>query len=261
MTAPTHTPAYTLTDSATMLRRDMRHMLRYPIMTISGIVTPTLFLLLFRFVFGGAIGAPGGGSYVNYIVPGILVMAVGSGGAATSINVNTDMTEGVIARLRTMAVSRTSILTGQVIGSLIRTLMSLAVLVAVSFLIGFRPATGVAGWFGVVGLLALLTFAFTWLTVGVGLSAKTQAGANSGALPLMFLPFISSAFVDPSTMSTGIRWFAEYQSFTPIIDTVRALLAGAAVGDDGIVAVIWCVAPTVVGVLWSRAAFDRLPNR
>jgi len=252
---------YTVTDSATMLRRDMRHMLRYPIMTISGIVTPALFLLLFRYVFGGAIGAPGGGSYVNYIVPGILVMAVGSGGAATSININTDMTEGVIARLRTMAVSRTSILAGQVFGSLIRTLVSLAVLVAVAFLVGFRPHTGVAGWLGMLGLLALLTFAFTWLTAAIGLSAKTQAGANSGALPLLFLPFVSSAFVDPSTMSAGVRWFAEYQPFTPIIDTVRALSAGTPVGTDGIVAVIWCVALTAVGFLWSRSAFDRLPAR
>jgi ABC-2 type transport system permease protein len=255
------TLAYTATDSATMLRRDMRHMLRYPIMTISGIATPTLFLLLFTYVFGGAIGALGGGSYVNYIVPGILVMTVGSGGAATSINVNTDMNEGVIARLRTMAVSRTSILTGQVIGSMIRTLLSLAVLLGVSFLIGFRPDTGVRGWLAVLGLLTLLTLAFTWLTVAIGLVAKTQAGANSGALPLMFLPFISSAFVDPATMSAGIRWFAEYQPFTPIIDTVRALLAGTPVGNDGIVAVIWCVALTAVGFLWSRSAFDRLPNR
>jgi ABC-2 type transport system permease protein len=254
--------SYTLTDSATMLRRDMRHMLRYPVMTISGIATPTLFLLLFRYVFGGAIGAQGGaGSYVNYIVPGVLVMAVGSGGAATSININTDMTEGVIARLRTMAVSRTAVLAGQVVGSLLRTLLSLAVLVGVAVLIGFRPHTSVAGWCGVLGLLSLLTFAFTWLTAAIGMSAKTQAGANSGALPLMFLPFISSAFVDPSTMSTGVRWFAEHQPFTPIIDTVRALLAGNPVGNDGIVAVIWCVALTVVGVLWSRAAFDRLPNR
>jgi ABC-2 type transport system permease protein len=254
--------SYTLTDSATMLRRDMRHMLRYPIMTISGIATPTLFLLLFRYVFGGAIGAQGGaGSSVNYIVPGILVMAVGSGGAATSININTDMTEGVIARLRTMAVSRTAVLSGQVLGSLIRTLISLAVLAAVAVLIGFRPHTGVAGWLGVLGLLALLTFAFTWLTAAIGMSAKTQAGANGGALPLLFLPFISSAFVDPSTMSPGVRWFAEHQPFTPIIDTVRALFAGTPVGNDGIVAVIWCVALTVIGLMWSRAAFDRLPNR
>jgi ABC-2 type transport system permease protein len=254
--------SYTLTDSATMLRRDMRHMLRYPVMTISGIATPTLFLLLFRYVFGGAIGAQSGaGSYVNYIVPGVLVMAVGSGGAATSININTDMTDGVIARLRTMAVSRTAVLSGQVVGSLLRTLLSLAVLVGVAFLVGFRPHTSVAGWFGVLGLLSLLTLAFTWLTAAIGMSAKTQAGANSGALPLMFLPFISSAFVDPSTMSTGVRWFAEHQPFTPIIDTVRALLAGNPVGNDGVVAVVWCVALTVVGVLWSRAAFDRLPNR
>ena len=255
------TMSYTVTDSATMLGRDMRHMLRYPIMTISGIATPTLFLLLFNYVFGGAIGAPGGGSYIDYIVPGILVMTVGSGGAATAININTDMSEGVIARLRTMAVSRTSILSGQVIGSLIRTLISLALLVAISFLIGFRSQTGVAGWFGVLGLLALLTFAFTWLTAAIGLSAKTQAGANSGSLPLMFLPFISSAFVDPATMSAGIRWFAEYQPFTPIIDTVRALLAGTPVGTNGIVAVIWCVALSAIGFLWARAAFDRLPTR
>jgi ABC-2 type transport system permease protein len=251
---------YVLTDSATMLRRDLRHMLRFPLMTISGIGFPCLMLLLFTYVLGGAIGG-GRGGYVDYIVPGILIMTVGGGGAATAINVNSDMTEGVIARLRTMAVSRTSVLAGQVAGSLLRTALSLALVVGVAFLAGFRSHAGLGGWLGVTGLLMLLAFGVSWLTVAIGLVAKTPAGANSSSLLFQFGPFVSSAFVPTDTMSKGIRWFAEYQPFTPIIDTIRDLLAGAPVGTTWISAVAWCLAFTVIGILWSRAAFLRLPTR
>jgi ABC-2 type transport system permease protein len=251
---------YVMADSATMLRRDLRHMLRFPLMTISGIAFPCLMLLLFTYVLGGAIGG-GRGGYVDYIVPGILIMTVGGGGAATAINVNSDMTEGVIARLRTMAVSRTSVLAGQVAGSLFRTVLSLALVVGVAFLAGFRPQAGPADWLGVAGLLVLLAFGVSWLTVAIGLVAKTPAGANSSSLLFQFGPFVSSAFVPTGTMSRGIRWFAEYQPFTPIIDTIRNLLAGAPVGTTWVAAVAWCLAFAVVGILWSRSAFLRLPTR
>jgi ABC-2 type transport system permease protein len=251
---------YVLTDSATMLRRDLRHMLRFPLMTISGIGFPCLMLLLFTYVLGGAIGG-GRGGYVDYIVPGILIMTVGGGGAATAINVNSDMTEGVIARLRTMAVSRTSVLAGQVAGSLLRTALSLALVVGVAFLAGFRSHAGLGGWLGVTGLLMLLAFGVSWLTVAIGLVAKTPAGANSSSLLFQFGPFVSSAFVPTDTMSKGIRWFAEYQPFTPIIDTIRNLLAGSPVGTTWIAAVAWCLGFAVVGILWSRSAFLRLPTR
>ena len=252
---------YQLADSLTMLRRDLRHMMRYPIMTVSGIMTPTIMLLLFTYVFGGAIGAAGSGHYVDYIVPGILVMTIGGGGAATAININTDMTEGIIARLRTMSIARTSVLSGQVAGGMIRTLASLVLVIGVSLLAGFRPHAGLLGWLGVAGLLALLTFAASWLTAAFGLVAKSVAGANSLSLLLQFGPFVSSAFVPTDRMAVGVRWFAQYQPFTPIIDTLRNLFAGTPVGTTWIAAVGWCVALSIVGVLWSRSAFERLPAR
>ena len=247
-------------DSATMFRRDLRHMVRFPLMTISGIGFPCLMLLLFTYVLGGAIGG-GHGGYVDYIVPGILIMTVGGGGAATAINVNSDMTEGVIARLRTMAVSRTSVLAGQVAGSLLRTVLSLALVVGVAVLAGFRSHAGLGGWLAVTGLLMLLALGVSWLTVAIGLVAKTPAGANSSSLLFQFGPFVSSAFVPTDTMSRGIRWFAEFQPFTPIIDTIRNLLAGAPAGTTWISAVAWCLAFAAIGILWSRSAFLRLPTR
>jgi ABC-2 type transport system permease protein len=250
---------YVLTDSATMFRRDMRHMLRFPLMTVSGIAFPCLMLLLFTYVFGGALG--GGVSYVNYIVPGILMMAIGGGGAATAININEDMSEGVIARLRTMAIPRTAVLAGQVGGSLIRTAASLVLVVGVALLVGFRPSASFVDWLAFSGLALLVIFAVSWMCAAFGLVAKTVAGANSSSLLFQFGPFVSSAFVSPDAMSKGIRWFAEYQPFTPIIDTFRALLTGTPVGTTWIAAVAWSIGLSLVGILWSRAAFLRLPSR
>jgi ABC-2 type transport system permease protein len=250
---------YVLTDSATMLRRDMRHMLRFPLMTISGIGFPCLMLLLFTYVFGSALG--GGISYVNYIVPGILTMAIGGGGAATAININEDMSEGVIARLRTMAIPRIAVLAGQVAGSVIRTTLSLMLVIGVALLVGFRPSASPAEWLAFAGLALLVVFAVSWMCAAFGLVAKTVAGANSSSLLFQFGPFVSSAFVPPDTMSRGIRWFAEYQPFTPIIDTFRALLTDAPVGTTWIAAVAWSLGLTLAGILWSRAAFLRLPAR
>lgn len=248
-------------DSATMLRRDMRHMLRFPLMTVSGIAFPCLMLLLFTYVFGAAIGGGGLGGYVNYIVPGILMMAIGGGGAATAININEDMSEGVIARLRTMAIPRIAVLAGQVAGSLIRTAASLVLVVGVALLVGFRPSASFLDWLAFSGLALLVIFAVSWMCAAFGLVAKTVAGANSASLLFQFGPFVSSAFVSPDAMSKGIRWFAEYQPFTPIIDTFRALLTGTPLGTTWIAAVAWSVGLSLVGILWSRAAFLRLPSR
>lgn len=252
---------YALTDSATMIRRDLRRMVRFPLMTISGIGTASIMLLLFTYVFGGAIGAGGLSSYVNYIVPGILIMAIGGGGSATAININQDMSEGVIARLRTMAISRFAVLSGQVGGSIVRTSLSLVLVLGIALLVGFRPHAGALGWLAAAGLLLLVTFAISWMTAAAGLSVKTPAGANSFSLLFSFGPFVSSAFVDPATMSRGIRWFAEYQPFTPVIDTLRALLGGTPVGHTWIAAVAWMAGLSVVGMMWARAAFTRLPTR
>jgi ABC-2 type transport system permease protein len=232
-------------------------------MTISGIGTPIVFLLLFNYVLGGAVsaGLGAGVSYVNYLVPGILMMTVGSGCAATAIGVNMDMTEGVVARFRVMAISRGSVLTGRVIGSLIRTLLSVVLVIGVALVIGFRPTTGPAQWLLAYGFLALVTLALTWLAIAFGMAAKTVAGANSSTLLLQFGPFISSGFVPASTMPVGVRWFAENQPFTSMIETLRGLLLGTPIGNRAVIAIAWCVMFALVGYLWSRAAYNRDPVR
>jgi ABC-2 type transport system permease protein len=254
---------YVVTDAATMLRRDFQHLRRFPLMTISGIGTPTVMLLLFVYVFGGAVsaGMGAGASYVNYLVPGILMMTVGSGCAATAIGVNMDMTAGVVARFRVMAISRASVLTGRVVGSMIRTLISVVLVIGVALLVGFRPTAGPAQWLAVAAFVALLALAMSWLSIAFGMSAKSVAGANSATLILQFGPFISSGFVPPDTMPAGVRWFAENQPFTPMIETLRGLLLGTPIGNNGVIAVAWCVVIAVIGYVWSRAAYSRDPVR
>jgi ABC-2 type transport system permease protein len=253
-------------DSATMFRRDVRHALRFPMMTISGMSVPILFLLLFGGVFGHAlaagIGSAGGaGGYIGYLAPGILVMTAGFAAETTAINVCTDMNEGIIARFRTMAISRGSVLTGQAAGSLIRTMISGALVVAVALLMGFRPSAGPVEWIAAAGVFAMLTLALTWLTMAFGLLAKTPAGANSLALLPAILPFVSSAFIPTAAMSGAVRWFAENQPFTPIIETLRGLLTGTGIGDDALLAVAWCAGITLAGYLWARALYNRRPAR
>ncbi|HLZ20658.1 MAG TPA: ABC transporter permease [Ktedonobacterales bacterium] len=260
-------PAYALRDSATMLRRDFRHSLRNPAMTLSGLLTPTIMLALFNYVFGATMGAglggmAPGGAYINYIAPAIFIMAVGSGCATTAVNLVMDMNEGIIARFRTMAIFRASVLTGQVLGSLIRTLISVVLVIGVALLMGFRPTAGPVAWIAALGLIALFTFAITWMGVVFGLIGKTPAGANSLSLIFqLLLPFTSSAFVRPDSMPAGMRWFAEYQPFTPVIDTLRGLLLGTPIGNSAVLAVGWCVVLTLVGYLWARAVYNRDPVR
>jgi ABC-2 type transport system permease protein len=228
-------------------------------MTISGLLTPTVMLLLFVYVFGGAMGAGlGGGTYINYVAPAIIIMTVGSGCATTAINLCMDMNEGIITRFRTMAISRASVLTGQVIGSLIRTMITIALVTGVALLVGFRPTTSLVAWITALGLIVLFTFAITWMGVVFGMIGKTPAGANSLSLVFqLLLPFTSSAFVRPDSMPVGIRWFAEYQPFTPVIDTLRGLLLGTPIGNSAILAVAWCAILALVGYLWARAVYNR----
>jgi ABC-2 type transport system permease protein len=205
-----------LRDSLTMLRRDARHSLRYLPMTLSGLFTPAIMLALFVYVFGGTMGAglgavAGGGAYINYVAPAILIMAVGSGCATTAVNLCTDMAEGIIARFRTMAIARTSVLTGQVLGSLIRTLISVGLLLGVALLMGFRPVVDPAAWLAALGVIALFTVAVTWMGVAFGLGGKTPAGANGLSLIFqLLLPFTSSAFVRPETMPSPGPWFSAW---------------------------------------------------
>ena len=260
------TLTYAVADSATMLRRQFRHMLRYASMTLMLIGMPIVFLLLFVYVFGGTLGAglggPGGGraEYLAYVLPGILLMAVAGVAQGTAISVAMDMTEGIIARFRTMAIFRPSVLAGHVLGSMTQTMLSLAVVTGVALLIGFRPSATPVEWVAAAGVLAMITFALTWLCVAFGLVAKTVEAASNLPQPLVFLPFLGSGFVPTDSMPTGLRWFAEYQPFTPFIDTVRGLLLGTAIGDSATIAVAWCVAITLVSYLWARKLYNRDPD-
>jgi ABC-2 type transport system permease protein len=256
----------TLRDSATMLRRDILHSLRSPAMTISGLITPTIMLVLFVYVFGNTMGTglasmTHSGTYINYIAPAIILMTVGTGCESTALNLCTDMAEGIITRFRTMAIARASVLTGQVIGSMIRTIMSIIIVLGIALLTGFRPTASLVNWIEALGLIALFTFAVSWMGVVFGLVGKTPAGANSLALIFVLLPFISSAFVLTASMPVGIRWFAEYQPFTPIIDTLRGLLMGTPIGNSAILAIAWCVVIALAGYLLARAIYNRDPIR
>jgi ABC-2 type transport system permease protein len=261
------TLSYAVTDSATMLRRQLRHMQRYLSMTLMLIGMPIVLLLLFVYVFGGTLGAglgvPAGGrsAYLEFVTPGILLIAVASGAIGTAISVNMDMTEGIVARFKTMAIFRPSVLTGHVLGSMTQTMFSLAVVTAVAVLIGFRTNASPVEWVAAAGVLALITFALTWLCVAFGLVAKNAEAASNLPQPLVFLPFLGSGFVPTDSMPVGLRWFAEYQPFTPVTDTLRGLLLGSAIGNSAVLAVAWCVGITLVGYLWSKKLYNRDPIR
>ncbi len=250
-------------DSTTMIGRELKHTLRFPLLLIGSILGPVVFLLLFVYILGGPIrgglgAAARGAPYVDFLVPGILMMTVAAGSGTTAITVCTDMTEGIIDRFRTMAVTRGALLTGHVGGSVLRTLVTTTVLTGVALLVGFRPHASVADWLAVAGIVAAFSFALAWLSVALGLGAKTVAGANSASLPIQFLlPFLSSAFVPAASMPAGVRWFAAHQPFTAVVDCLRALLTGAAVGNTAYLALAWCAVIALTGYLWARAAFRR----
>jgi ABC-2 type transport system permease protein len=250
-------------DGSTMLGRELKHTLRFPLMLIGSIMAPVVLLLLFVYILGGPIGdglgeAARGARYVDFLVPGILMMTVASGSGTTAITVCTDMTGGIIDRLRTMAVTRGAILAGHVGGSVLRTLVTTAVLTGVALLAGFQPEATVLDWCAVVGIIAAFSFAVAWLSAAVGLVTKSVAGANGATLPIQFLlPFLSSAFVPAGSMPAGVRWFAAHQPFTPVVECLRALLTGAPEGRTGYVALAWCAAIALGGYLWARAAFHR----
>jgi ABC-2 type transport system permease protein len=254
-----------LADSATMLRRNLRHAQRYPSLTLMVAGLPVVFLLLFVYVFGGTLGnglggaAGGRAAYVNYVTPGILLMAVSAAVQGTAISVAMDMTEGIIARFRTMAIARASVLTGHVVGSLIQTMVGLVAVVAVALAVGFRPSAGAVEWVAAVAVLAMIAFALIWLSVALGLAARTVEGASNTPMPLIVLPFLGSGFVPTGSMPAGLRAFAEHQPFTPFIETVRGLLLGTAIGGSAAESVAWCAGIALVGYLWARRLFNRDP--
>ncbi|MBW0106451.1 ABC transporter permease, partial [Pseudonocardia sp. KRD291] len=222
-----------IADALTMTRRSLRHIARYPSLTVLLVGFPVVFLLLFVFVFGGTLGAglagaSGGGraAYLAYLTPGILLVAVTSAAQGTAITVATDMTEGIVARFRTMSISRASVLTGHVVGSVAQALLCVLVTLGVALAIGYRPSAGPLAWLGVLGVVTLLSLALTWLSVALGMVSKSVETASNLPMFLTLLPFLGSAFVPAASMPAGLRTFAEYQPFTPVIETLRGLLDG-----------------------------------
>ncbi len=253
--------AYTLTDSRTMLRRNLRRLLRYPSMTLLLVGMPIVFLLLFVFVFGGQLshglgqglagGHTGRAGYLNYVTPGILLMTVAASIQGTAIVVAMDMTGGIVDRFRTMAIARSAVLTGHVLASLIQALTGIAIVLVVAIALGFRPTANALHWLGALGVLVLFTFALIWLATALGLAAKSVETASNTPMFLTLLPFLGSAFVPAATMPIVLRQFAEYQPFTPVTETVRGLLTGTPIGHNAIVAVAWCIAIAVASYLWA----------
>ncbi|MBZ4323732.1 ABC transporter permease [Streptomyces huiliensis] len=244
-----------LTDSMIMLRRNLKHTVRNPVTVFQSVLFPIVIMLMFVKVLGGGFAV--GEAYIDYVTPGLLVMAVSYGLGSTAAAVNSDMTTGVINRFKVMDVSRGAVLTGHVVITALRCLVACAAIVGVAFAMGFDPGASALDWLGVLGLVLLLAFAAGWLTVALGLAAKTVESAGMAAVPLVMLPFLSSAFVPAHTMGTGVRQFVEYQPFTPIIETLRGLLAGDPSGGDAAAAVAWCVGFTVVGYVWAVATFKK----
>jgi ABC-2 type transport system permease protein len=261
------TLTYALGDSATMLRRNLRRAVRYPALTVLVAGMPVVFLLLFVFVLGGTLGAGLGGAsggraeYVNFVTPGILLIGVASAAQGTAIAVAMDMNEGIIARFRTMSIARGSVLTGHVLSSLIQTILGLAIILVVALLVGFRPSATAAEWLAAGAVLAMATFALVWLSVAMGLAAKSVESASNMPMLLVLLPFFGSGFVPTDSMPAGLRAFAEYQPFTPVMDTLRGLLLGGPIGSSAVLAVAWCAGITAVGDLWARRSYERRPAR
>jgi ABC-2 type transport system permease protein len=253
----------TVTDSATMLRRELRHQRRYPSITVMLVGMPLVFLLLFVYILGDSLGAgidgpdAGRSAYVAYVVPGMLLITIAAVMAGTSISVATDMTEGIVARFRTMAISRTAVLSGHVLGATVQTVLSLLVLVVVALLIGFRPTTGVAQWAAALAVLLLITFALTWVAVAMGTAAQSVESASNLPMIFLLLPFLGSGFVPTDSLPAGVAWFGEHQPFTPFIETVRGLLLGTPIGSSAVQTVLWCVAITVGAMAWARSSYDR----
>lgn len=228
-----------LHDTRILTGRSLRHILRSPDTIITTAITPIAMMLLFVFVFGGAINTGSSESYVNYMLPGILAITIASGVAYTSYRLFLDMSEGMMLRLRSLPISRSSMLWGHVLTSLAANAVSLLLVIGVAFLAGFRPRASVLDWLAAAALLLLTTLALTWIAVIAGLSAKTVDGASAFSYPLILLPFISSAFVPTDSMPSAVAWFAENQPITAIVDSLRSLLTGAALDASIWVSVAW----------------------
>jgi len=243
-------------DTALLTGRSLRHITRSPDTIITTTLMPIAFMLLFVYVFGGAIHT-GSDSYVSYLLPGILLITIASSIAYTAFRLFMDMKSGIFERFQSMPIARSSVLWAHVLTSLVASLISVAVVVLVALLMGFRSGAGVLAWLAVAGILTLFTLALTWLAVIAGLSAKTVDGASAFSYPIIFLPFISSAFVATATMPGPVRAFAENQPVTPIVDAIRDLYTQQPVSTDIWLALVWCVALLMVAYLFAMVTYRR----
>jgi ABC-2 type transport system permease protein len=257
--------SHVLADAITMLRRNLLHIVRYPGLTIFVIGGPVVFLLLFVYVLGGTLGAglpgvdPAGGrdAYLAYVMPGILAITIAGTGGGAATTVSMDMTEGITARFRTMAISRAAVLAGHVLGNTLQAILAVLIVLGVGLAIGFRPTAGPAEWLATLGFVAFISFAISWLSVALGMQAKSVETASNLPTLLVLLPFLGSGFVPTDSMPAWMQWFAEFQPFTPFVETLRGLLLGTPLGWYPVLAIGWCVVLTVVGYAWSLAIYER----
>jgi ABC-2 type transport system permease protein len=268
-TAPATVRSRPATDVLTMLRRNLLRAVRYPGLTMFLVAGPLVMLVLFVYIFGGALGAgvmpgvapgaDGRAAYLDYITPTLFILTIVGAGQSVAISAAMDAASGIMARFKTMAISPGSVLSGQVFGTVIQSLAALVLVLGAAFAMGYRPDADVLDWFALLGLFVLLGLALSWLCVAMGLNARSVETASNTPMILLLLPFLGSGFVPVETMPTAVRWFAEYQPFTPIIETVRGLLAGGAGLEGAVVAqaVGWTVAIGVAGYAWARSLYRR----
>ena len=243
------------TDSMIMLRRNFKHTARNPVTVFNAVLLPIVIMLMFVYMLGNAFSV--GVKYIDYATPGMILLAVAYGLGATATEVNDDMTKGIINRFKVMDISRSAVLSAHVVATMIRSFIAIAAIIAVAFALGFRSAASLLDWLGVIGLIVLISFAASWITVALGLFAKTPESAGLATVPLIMLPFLSSAIVPVAKMGPGVRQFAEYQPFTPIIETLRGLLTGAPSAGHAIAALAWCAGAAIIGYLWSLSTFKK----
>jgi ABC-2 type transport system permease protein len=242
-------------DSRTMLRRNLRHILRNPVTIFNAALMPVVIMLLFVYVLGGAFNV--GEHYIEYATPGLILLAITYGLSGTAVSVSSDMTKGIINRFKVMNVSRGAVLTGHVVATVLTSTVAIAVIIGVAFALGFRSPATLLDWLGAIGIILAAAIAAAWLTVALGMAAKTPESAGLAVVPLLLLPFVSSAIVPAATMGQGFREFARYQPFTPVIESLRGLLGGTPSGGYTAAALAWCAGIALVGYLWSRATFSK----
>lgn len=254
---------HTLTDASTMVQRNLIRLRRYPTMLFSIIIMPIVMLLMMNYFFGGALqnalpaGGPLGGRYINYLMPGMLLFIPSMLTVSVAVAVNQDVTEGIVDRLRSLGTSPTAILIGHVASGFVQASTALILLLAAGFAMGFRPTAGPLEWIAALALLAFITYGLVWFSVACGVVAKSPEAASNMPLPFMLLPYLGSGLVPTASMPSGVRWFAEYQPFSPMADTLRGLLMGTLIGNSWIWALGWCAVFALGGHAWAVSAFRR----